>query len=151
MLDVRPCSVAEFFAHPDAPALLAEYAAESSIDGLPTPKPHADTYYLLEHSGRMHVFASYDGERMTGFLVLLCSLNPHYSAMLGVVESFFVASAHRKGGAGAALRREAKRAARDLGAVGLLVVAPFGGRLAHVLEADKACRETNRVFFEALV
>ena len=68
---------------------------------------------------------------------------------LAVVESYFVASKHRKSGAGLALLREAERIASDRGAHALLVSAPHGGRLADVMPRV-GYRETNRVFFRSL-
>lgn len=149
MQDIRPCSVDQFFAHPNAAALLAEYGAESRIHGLPAPTPHPDTYRLIEQSGAMHVFAALDGEALIGFIVLLISFNPHYSARIGVVESFFVTNEHRKTGAGLRLLRAAEARAFEIGATGLLVSAPAGGRLEHVM-SRQPYRQTNSVFFRGL-
>jgi GNAT superfamily N-acetyltransferase len=147
MPEVRRITVDEFFAHPDAAALLDEYAAESSIVGMPTPQPARPLYETLEASGAMHVLAAFDGDAMLGFLALLVSLNPHYNAVIGVTESYFVAREHRKSGAGLRLLHAAERLADERGAVGLLISAPAGGRLAEVLDGYGEYRETNRVFF----
>lgn len=151
MVEVREGTVAGFFAYREAPTLLAEYAAESSIDGLPTPAPHEPTYLRLERSGSMRLLvATLDGA-LIGFLVLLVTLNPHYSAQLAVAESVFVAAEHRDTGAGWMLIDAAEEIAKSKAAAGLLLVAPIGSRFARALELDKASRETNRVFFRSLV
>lgn len=149
-MEVRDCPPLVFFAHRDAPALLAEYAAEASIAGLPAPQPDERSYFRLEANGVLHPLAAYDAdERMVGFIVLLVSLNPHYGVKLGVIESFFVASEHRGSGAGLRLLRAAEACAEAQGAAGLLVSAPIKGRLADVLDAHDAYNETNRVFFRS--
>src|SRR5690606_9497097 len=87
---------------------------------------------------------------LVGFIVLLTSMNPHYSVVLGAVESFFVAAAHRKSGAGVKLLREARRAAKDRGAVGLLVSAPFGAELSVLLKSSERLDLPNYVFCAVL-
>lgn len=146
MLDVRQCRFEEVAASPRFADLCAEYSAESGMAGLPTPAPHADTYRLLEQSGKMKIIAAFEGCELVGFLVLLVYLNPHYSALLGVVESFFVAKAYRGSGAGMKLLRQAEATTTAAGAAGPLVSAPVGSLLAAVLDASKSYRETNRVF-----
>ncbi|SDH23349.1 GNAT family N-acetyltransferase [Propionivibrio dicarboxylicus] len=149
MQEIRPCKVDDFFAHADAPALLAEYADESAILGLPAPKPAPETYQALEAAGILHVFAAFDGEALIGFISLLLSFNPHYSAFLAVTESLFVTESKRGAGAGLALIRRARDEAITEGAVGFLLSAPTGSRLHRLLE-HMECRETNRIFFWSL-
>jgi len=62
-----------------------------------------------------------------------------------VAESFYVAKASQKTGAGMRLLRAAEKKARELGAPGLLVSTPFGGRLFVVLPRLNYA-ETNRIF-----
>lgn len=150
MVEVQKCSWLEFSAHREFPALLDEYASESATEGLPTPKADENLYLTLERSGAMHVLIAKVEDALVGFLVLLVSRNPHYSTKLAIAESFFVAADRRKTGAGRALIAAAKRLGRDLGAAGFFVSAPLGGKLAKVLERDRSCRESNRVFFWSL-
>ncbi len=150
MTTIRQISVDDFFAHHDAPALLAEYAAESAIDGLPTPTPDQAKYQLIERTGALHVLAAFQGDTLLGFLALLVSFNPHYSTQLAVVESFFVGSAYRRTGAGLKLLKKAENVASMEHADGLLISAPVNGRLAAVMDGHGSYRETNRVFFRSL-
>ena len=150
MLEIRHCAVEEFFAHPDSSVVLAEYAAESGVDGLPPPHPHKPTYLMLEQAGSLRVIAAHQGERMVGFITLLIYLNPHYSALIGVSESFFVRPEYRKTGAGMRLLRYTEAAAGEAGAVGLLMSAPKDSRLADVLDALDDYREAHRIFFRPL-
>lgn len=150
MVEVRDCSGLEMGAFKDLPTLLAEYGEESAIAGLPPPKIDEVSYLRMERAGISNlVVATLDGE-LIGFILVIVNLNPHYSAKLAVVESFFVAKAHRKSGAGRMLQKRAEEIAKQKGAVGLLMSAPVGSRLARVLELDKGYRETNRVFFRSL-
>jgi GNAT superfamily N-acetyltransferase len=143
-------TIAALEREPKLAALLEAYATESSIAGMPRFNPQLDTYRQLEAAGVLHVFAAHEGEELVGFLCLLVSAVPHYGVKIATTESYFVAPEHRKNGAGLRLLREAEGLARDLGAAGMLVSAPAGGRLAQVLEAMPSYRETNRVFFKGL-
>jgi len=149
-LDIRQITIDDLRFAPGVDALLREYSQECGIAGLPKPKAEWLTYARLEHHGALHVVGAYLDGSLVGFCHVLVSLNPHYSALLAVTESLFVATAHRGTGAGLALLREAEAIARHRGAVGLLVSAPTGGSLAAVLERSKGFRETNRAFLQEL-
>jgi len=149
-MHIEPITIADFFAHPDAPALLEAYARECANEGLPPYRPHREAYATIEANGALRVLAAFDDKgRMLGFLALLMSLNPHYSVLLAVTESWFVGPDHRATGAGLALYRAAKDAARARRAAAIYVSAPKGGQLAGVMEGLGAT-ETNRVFCEVL-
>ena len=149
-LDIRQITIDDLRFAPGVDDLLREYAKECGIAGLPKPKAEWLTYARLEHHGALHVVGAYLDDELVGFCHVLVSLNPHYSRLLAVTESLFVAAAHRGTGAGLALLREAESIARERGAAGLLISAPTGGSLAAVLERSKGFRETNRVFFREL-
>lgn len=130
--------------------LMEAYAAESSIAGMPRFNPQLDTYRQLEAAGVLFAFAAHEGADLVGFLCLLVTVNPHYGVKIATTESYFVACEHRKSGAGLRLLREAEKLAGQLGAAGMLVSAPSGGRLAEVLGAMPSYRETNRAFFREI-
>ncbi len=192
---LRQISVAEAFANPDFPALCREYAAESALAGLPDPQEKLFAYQALENSGSaaFRVYGAFLsptgglrppcppsphraepggvlGEALIGFMALLTPVLPHYGTAVSVAESLFVASAHRKTGAGMLLIRQAEKTAKELRSPGLLFSAPSGplpegraprapqvrtgqspaadlGRLA-VLLPRIGYRETNRVFLK---
>ncbi|QII84184.1 GNAT family N-acetyltransferase [Bordetella hinzii] len=150
MIDVKRVSADEFLARPETPALLAEYANESRIGGLPAPAPDAEMYRAMYASGMLHPLAAFDGETMVGFASLIVYRNPHYGVVMGVAESLFVAGAHRSGGAGLQLLKAAELLAVGLGAVGILVSAPEESRLAQVMDAKRSYTLTNRVYFKPL-
>lgn len=146
---IRPSTVAELEAAPAFPDLLAEYAAESAIKGLPAPSARMETYRHLERTGFLHVLAAWMGNTLTGFITVLAAPLPHYGRTVAVSESFFVAREHRGTGAGLKLLRGAEDLAAKLGSPGLLVSAPFEGDLFKVLPRVGYV-ETNRVFFKAV-
>jgi hypothetical protein len=148
-MHIAPITLADFSAHPDAAGLLAAYALECANEDLPPYNPSREVYDPLEQAGVLHTLAAFEGDNLIGFLVLLVSLNPHYSVLLAVTESWFVAPEHRATGAGLELYRGARGMARGLGAKALYVSAPMGGQLAGVM-AGLGARETNRVFCEVL-
>lgn len=143
---IRPATVAEVFAAPNVDELLAEYASESSIAGLPSAVPNRDLYAGLEATGFMQVIGAFDGDLLVGFLVLVVTINPHYSQVLAVTESYFVTAKYRKAGAGLQLLALAEAIAKQKGAVGMLVSAPVESRLARVMPGV-GYRETTRAFF----
>ena len=148
-MSVQKSSVAEIAAAPNLAELLAEYAAESAIAALPPPAGKIETYRHLEAAGMLHVFSATHEGRLIGYITVLAPVLPHYSAVVAVTESFFVAKVHRKTGAGLKLLRAAEQKAAALGSPALLVSAPFGGDLAEVLP-HVGYVETNRVFCKPL-
>lgn len=148
-MEIRHCTVAEVMAHPDMPALLAEYASESAIEGLPTPAPSVEDYLTLERSGATFLLGAFHDGALIGFVFVLVYRNPHYSAKIGVSESLFVARAHRKTGAGLALLRTAEHVAEERGAHGLLVSASHRSALCKVLPGT-GYTQSNAVFFKTL-
>jgi hypothetical protein len=146
---IRRCSVAEVEQNENFPALAREYAAESAIHGLPPPDEKIASYRLIEQSGCFHCYGTFLGNLLIGFVAVLTPVIPHYGIAITVCESFFVGQAHRKSGAGIKLLRAAEAHAREARSPGLLVSAPYGGRLARVLP-HLGYRETNRVFFKEM-
>jgi GNAT superfamily N-acetyltransferase len=146
-MNVQRSSVAALERDPDLRALLAEYAAESAITGLPAPAARMDSYRELEGRRLLQVLSATHEGRLVGFLTLLAPVLPHYGVAVAVSESFFVARAHRGTGAGLKLLRAAEDMARHAGSPGLLVSAPFEGDLFKVLPRV-GYAETSRVFFK---
>lgn len=148
-LTIQATTIAALEDAPNIWALLAEYANESAIDGLPPPAIRVDRYKQMEAAGILHpISALLDGE-LVGYLTVLASDLPHYSRTIAVTESFFVAKVHRGSGAGLKLLRAAETKAREIGSPGLLVSTPYEGKLFHVLPR-LGYRESNRVFFKEL-
>lgn len=146
---IKRCTLDQIEAAPNLPALLEEYGAESSIDGLGSQNMQGETYRAVESTGLLHIVGAWVGEELAGFISVLVSVLPHYGKKVCISESYFVASAHRKSGAGLLLLKEAERIGEEHGAAGFLLSAPAGGRLAGVLQG-KHYRKTNEVFFKPL-
>ncbi len=146
---INDSSVAEIEAAGRFRKLAAEYAAESAIAGLPPPNARREAYLHLERSGALHMISATKDGQLIGLIAVLMAVLPHYGVPVAVSESFFVAKAHRKTGAGLKLLRAAEDKARALGSPGLLVSAPFEGDLFQVLPRV-GYRETNRVFFKSV-
>jgi GNAT superfamily N-acetyltransferase len=144
---VRHCTVAEILQAPNIDQIAAEYASESSIKGMPHPVGKMEMYHQLEAVGALSAFGAFVDDLPVGFITVLSTIMPHYSVYLTVSESFFVLKAHRKTGAGLRLLRMAEDRAREVGAPGLLVSAPYGGVLADVLPGV-GYTPSNTVFFK---
>lgn len=148
-IHVKPYAIAELEAEPNLAELLGEYAQESALEDLGTANPQFATYKQMEAMGVAHLLGAFEGDTLVGFLVLLVSVVPHFGKPIASTESYFVARAARKTGAGLKLLHEAEQIAREAGAVGFFVSAPMGSRLAQVLPGV-GYRETNRLFFRGL-
>lgn len=146
---IKKVTIAEMERDENFPALFREYAEDSAILDLPPPDEKLAAYRAIERSGIFHVYGAFVGDGLAGFISVLLPVIPHYGVAVGVTESFFVAKAHRKSGAGLKLLRAAEDMARTAGAPALMVSAPFGGRLAEVLPRQ-GYKETNRVFLRKL-
>lgn len=144
---IAPTTAAALFAAPNWQVLADEYAAEVKLEGLPPPEAKYEMYEQLEKMGNLHTFDARIEGQVVGFIAMLAILMPHYSHVGCVIESFFVAKAHRMTGAGMRLLKAAEDKAAELGAPGLLVSAPFEGNLFEVLPRCGYV-ETNRVFFK---
>lgn len=146
---LKRCALDELTAAPNWTAMLDEYSTESAIDGLGSQDMQGETYKVIERAGLLHIVGAYLGAELIGFIGVLCSVLPHYGKKVGISESYFVAAAHRKTGAGLMLLKEAEKIAGEEGALGFLLSAPLGGRLASVLPA-KGYAQTNEVFYKPL-
>lgn len=148
-ITISPCTVHEFFQSPNLAELFDEYARESSIAGLGECVVNREHYEQLEAAGIFHALTAHQGEELVGFVTLLVTVLPHYGRLVAATESFFVKDDARAGGTGLKLLRAAGDLARDKGAIGLLVSAPYGGRLAKILPR-LGYEPTNQAFFRGL-
>lgn len=150
MITVRQCSADHILLSPQFDALVAEYAAECLTEGVEHKAVNAAAYVDLEKLGVLTAFAAMDTEagEMVGFISVMSHLMPHHSTVLATVESFFVASHARRGGAGVKLLRAAETHAKELGASGLFASAPVGSRFETMMPGV-GYRATNTVFFKA--
>jgi GNAT superfamily N-acetyltransferase len=149
-LTVRQTPFAELIGAPTFDALIREYACYSAIDGMPKPKPHMESYHMLDRSGLMTTFCAYVKDELIGFALLLVNILPHYSVLVANLESFFVAEKHRGTGAGLQLFLLAEDVARKRGAVGMLLAAAVNGQLDRVLARRKSYRKTHNAYFRSL-
>jgi GNAT superfamily N-acetyltransferase len=102
---------------------------------------------MMEISGNFHIIAAYMNGELVGFLTMVVSVLPHSGKKFGTMESYFVAQKHRKHGPGLDLLRAAEWLAQACGAIGLLITAPKGGKLARVMPRAKY-KHTHEVFFK---
>ena len=149
MTEVKRITFAELTASAQWDGLVSEYADECQIAGLPRCKCDNSTYYLLENSGAINFVAAFIGDTLIGFAFLLVTQLPHYSRIVAVVDSIFVAKKYRGSGAGMMLIREMESIAKDNEAIGILVSAPKGGRL-NALMPNIGYAHTNEVFFKSM-
>jgi GNAT superfamily N-acetyltransferase len=149
MLEVAPCRADDVREAPNFADLVEEYGGEVAIRELPWPQVDWKTYYQLEQAGALHVLGARLDGLLIGFVVLVTSMSAEYGVPLCCTEAFFVARAWRHTGAGLLLLAAAEAKTRQLGARGLAVNAPLGGRLADLLPKC-GFREVGRMFFKPI-
>lgn len=149
MIEVRRITFGELESDPNFRWLIEVYAEESQIAGLPPANYHSELYHRMEATGTFFVLGAYRNGEMVGFVNFIVTVLPHYGVKVATTESIFVAREFRRTGAGVKLIREMEKICAELGAVGVLVSAPSGGRLAEVMPGLKY-RETNQIFFKAV-
>lgn len=132
---------------PNFGELIAAYAKEAGMAGMPPPKPHIETYRLLDKTGMLKTICAYLGQEVVGFIVILVNMSPHYGVKLAHMESFFVSRVHRSTGAAMRLLHHAEDLAREMGAVGLMCAAAIGGNLERVLSSRSNYSKTHVGFF----
>lgn len=149
-VEIRPCTVSDIEQAPRLDALLAAYGVESHIPELGDPEPCFATYRAMEATGALQVIGAFAPD-LVGAVILLVYGLPHYAGRkVGTLESFFVLPDERQSGAGMKLLHAAETRAAELGATGLLVSAPLGGRLDSILPRS-GYRPSNRVYVRSLL
>ena len=145
---VYPCQLDSMIDDPAFDGLVAEYAEECKMRGMPEPEWAREVYAGMEQMGIVQCLVLRDTEyKMVGFSVLFCTVVPHYSKLVVTTESLFVTREYRKGGGGMKLLKAIEGHAKNIGAVGLLLSAPEGGSLAAVAPKIGYTHASN-VFFK---
>tara|TARA_R110000796_G_scaffold6495_7_gene23000 strand:+ start:602 stop:1048 length:447 start_codon:yes stop_codon:yes gene_type:complete len=147
---VSECSFGGLADDPEFDGLVAEYALESKIKGMPPINWAREMYESMEGAGIVHCLALRDTEeKLVGFAILLCTVYPHYSKLAVTAESLFVTRKYRQGGSGMKLIKQIEAHGKNIGAVGILLSAPHGGSLESVAPRI-GYQQTNSVFFKAV-
>lgn len=150
MVDVRVSSFTEQFASPQFQALVASYAEESKLEGLPYPEADEEHYISKEADGAMRLLCAFDGDELLGFVVVLVFTVPHYSTMVANIESIYAYPEHRAR-VGVMLKRAAEFEAKRMGAIGLFINAAIGSRWHAALSGSKNYRATHTSFFRSFL
>lgn len=144
---IRKCSISEIMEDPAFPALIEEYAAESAVEGMPSPNAKMESYAIMELTGMLHPFGAFKDGELVGFISVLTPMLPHYGRLVASAESFFVTKLHRKGGAGLRLLKAVEQVAIEEGSPGIFVSAPIKGMLIEILPR-RGYTECSRIFFK---
>lgn len=144
-LTIRPISVSDIRAASNLVELLAEYAQESAINGMPVPMPDWNLYQSLEDTGGLLIFGAYSDTQLVGFMGANLAYAAQYSATLANTMAFFVAASHRKFGTGKRLADRMTEEAFQRGASAVAIGAPSESRLAKAAEV-LGFKETNRLY-----
>ena len=133
-MNVEISTVKKVTEAPNFAALIAEYAVESASLDLPPASPDLLQYRKLEAAGVYKVVSAVteDGE-LVGFMSVISSPMVHYSKVISVSESLFVAKAHRASTAGLKLIAAAQDLAAKAGSPVLYITAPVDSKLSKLL------------------
>ena len=144
---IRQVSCKELYSDDKFNELIKEYEVECLVDGFPAADLQLNMYRMMELGGNFHLIAAYINDELVGFVTMIVNVLPHSGKLFGSVESYFVGQNHRKHGPGLDLLHAVEWLAKQCGAVGLLVTAPKGGKLARVMPRAKY-KQTHEVFFK---
>lgn len=148
-----PITVAEAFDSPAFAALCDEYRAES----LRNPHmlgalPDRDGYARMVEvdAGMLFPLGVFVDGELVGLCAVMVTPVLHFGGKrIATTETLFVAQAHRAGGLGLRLLREAEAVAVEQGAQGLYVSCPDGSRLQQILPRV-GYTVTNQIFYRGL-
>lgn len=149
--EIRPITVAEAFDSPAFTALCDEYRAES----LRNPHmlgalPDRDGYARMVQAGMLFPLGAFVDGELVGLCAVMVTPVLHFGGKrIATTETLFVAQAHRAGGLGMRLLREAEAVAVKQGAQGLYVSCPDGSRLQQILPRV-GYAVTNHAFYREL-
>ena len=132
-ITTRIVPLAELTGAPNFLQLVNSYAEESALPVLGKPVTQMASYEALAAAGALTVICAFENDTVVGFIGMLTVLSPHYGVLISSTESLYVLPEHRKGGACQKLLNAASDAARERGAVALVVSAPLNGVLDKVL------------------
>lgn len=149
MNTIKKISVSEILDDGRFDDMVKEYAAEAKIAETPAPNPDRVAYRAMDRFGILRSFGAYEGDRLVGFICVLISRLPHYSALITTVESFYVVPGARKGGTGQRLLAAVEALSEEQGCACVLVTAPKGGRLARAMGA-MGYRMSHEVYVKGL-
>jgi len=149
VLEIKKSSISELKNASNIQELLEEYATESAHKNMPRPDVKAEVYLALEATGILHTFISKENNNIIGYITFLITVLPHYGVPMAVTESFFVRKIDRKTGAGLRLLSAAEDYAKNAGAFGILVSAPYDGVLSKILHHSTEYSPSNVIFFRS--
>lgn len=132
-MEIKKFKVSEMYALDYFHELVAEYAAECAIDGMPAPEYRMQSYLSLEEAGALASWGAFADGRLIGFVVTVSPVIPHYGMTVTVIESIFVAKAYRHTGAGIRLEYVAADYAQSIGSPGIMANSPHDSEFAEVL------------------
>jgi hypothetical protein len=125
--------------------LVSEYAMEGSIEGIPNDVQY-NTYRVMDSAGVLRCLGVYIDDIFAGFAIIMVSILPHHGVKTAIVDSIFIAKAHRNTLAGIKLINDIENIAINENLSGVLYSTPSDGPLTHILE-HKKYREIGKVFF----
>jgi GNAT superfamily N-acetyltransferase len=115
--------------------LLRAHAQELAADSvLKTAAPNWEAYRALENTGALLAIVAYAGQEIAGYATVFIGGHLHHAGLrYAHSDALYVAPAHRRGGLGLALIREAEHRAREKGAHLMLWHAKRGTALEKIL------------------
>jgi len=148
LVAILPVSVATIFDDPDSADLFRANAEECLV---PDADPQRAIYEAMERAGVMRCRAAYLGDRLIGFISVLCTVMPHLGRRLATIESLFVDPGYRSTGAGELLLDAADQIAVDLNCVAITGAARIGSRLEKILSRRSGYELTHSMHTRRLL
>ena len=151
MIIIKKGKISDLESAPNCAHLMAEYAAESSILGLPAPVTDLEKYKDLESRDLFHAIGAWLDDKLIGWIGVLSTISLHYGIRISMAEGFFVLKEHRNTLAGLRLKAAGEEDEKGRKSFGIFYTAPIDGDLYKLLEIDPHYELTHGLFFRRLV
>ncbi|MFM7011989.1 MAG: GNAT family N-acetyltransferase [Betaproteobacteria bacterium] len=150
-VNVRHIAITEVFESPCFDAICDEYREECLRNpNLFGAKPDLAIYAKLEAAGLVRTVGAFCEDELVGMCVVLASSVPHFAGrVIASTETLFVSKPYRASKAGKMLISAAESIALEVGASGLYITAPVGGRLESLMP-HVGYSQTNTIFYRGL-
>lgn len=114
--------------------LQVEYIEDTANPVIGKAEAQTERYIETDKAGQLKCIGLFDGEELAGLCLMLVAPSNHYPFPIVSVEGLYLRRRWRKGANGLRMLNLAKRVARELGAPGLVFMAPPGSTLETICE-----------------
>lgn len=130
-ITIEMCSCVELFDNPEFMQEAVEYSKVSVNNSLEFKSFDRDYYENAERMGIMKWCKVTEQEKLIGFSSIILVKYPHYNKTIATLETIYLNKSYRKNNLGLKLINFMRAVAKENGADGMFLGAPFGSKLEN--------------------